>query len=85
MLFNGTRCHRKTVLGSQYCFAHLAKMGIKEIPIYKSNHKSRVIDSISKIVCAGNFYENQQVFPIYLIQPIIQLLQSGFQYLVILQ
>ena len=29
MLSPGTRCHRKTVLGSQYCFAHLAKKGIK--------------------------------------------------------
>ena len=25
MLSAGIRCHRKTVLGSQYCFAHLAK------------------------------------------------------------
>ena len=65
MLSAGIRCHRKTVLGSQYCFAHLAKMVIKEIPIYKSNHKSRVIHTISKIVCVGNFYENQQVLPIY--------------------
>ena len=65
MLLDGTRCHRKTVLGTDFCFAHLVKYGIKEIPSYKSNHKSRVIDTISKIVCVGNFYENQKVFPIY--------------------
>ena len=65
MLFNGTRCHRKTVLGTQFCFAHLAKYGIKEVPNYKSNHKSRVIDTITKVVCNGNFFENQKVVPIY--------------------
>ena len=59
MLLDGTRCHRKTVLGTDYCFAHLAKLGIREIPIYKSNHKSRVIDTISRIICVGNFFENQ--------------------------
>ena len=56
MLFNGTRCNRKTVLGSQFCFAHLAKYGIKEVPIYKSNHHSRAIDTISKVVTTGFFF-----------------------------
>ena len=53
MLLAGTRCHRKTALGSQFCFAHLAKKGLKEVPVYKSNHHSRVIDTISKIVSTG--------------------------------
>ena len=65
MLLDGSRCHRKTVLGTDYCFAHLAKLGIREIPIYKSNHKSRVIDTISRIISVGNFFENQKVFSIY--------------------
>ena len=65
MLLDGTRCHRKTVLGTDFCFALLAKYGIKEVPIYKSNHKSRVIDTISKVICVGNFFENGFVFPIY--------------------
>ena len=65
MLLAGTRCHRKTVLGSQFCFAHLAKYGLKEVPHYKSNHHSRVIDTITKVVCSGNFFENQKVVPIY--------------------
>ena len=65
MLLDGSRCHRKTVLGSDFCFAHLAKLGIREIPIYKSNHKSRVIDRISRIISVGNFFENQKVFAIY--------------------
>ena len=65
MLLAGTRCHRKTVLGSQFCFAHLAKYGLKEVLHYKSNHHSRVIDTITKVVCSGNFFENQKVVPIY--------------------
>ena len=65
MLLDGTRCHRKTVLGTDFCFAHLAKYGIKEVPTYKSNHKSRVIDTISKVICVGIFFENGFVFPIY--------------------
>ena len=56
MLLDGSRCHRKTVLGTDYCFAHLAKLGIREIPTYKSNHKSRVIDTISRIISVGNFF-----------------------------
>ena len=65
MLLAGTRCHRKTVLGSQFCFAHLAKYGLKEVPNYKSNHHSRVIDTITKVVSSRNFFENQGVVPIY--------------------
>jgi hypothetical protein len=65
MLFDGTRCHRKTVLDSQYSFVHLAKFDIEEVPIYKLNHKSRVIDSISKVVASGIFFEYHSVVPFY--------------------
>ena len=55
MLSEHRRCHRKTVLGSLFCFAHLAEKGIKQQKVYKSNNHSRVVDTISKVVASGNF------------------------------
>lgn len=65
MIHNTRRCHRKTVLGSPYCFVHLAENGIKQEKVYKSNNHSRVVDTISKVVASGNFLENQLVIKIY--------------------
>ena len=65
MLSEHRRCHRKTVLGSPFCFAHLAEKGLKQEKVYKSNNHSRVVDTISKVVASGNFFENGLVIKMF--------------------
>ena len=62
MFSNILRCHRKTVLGTDYCFSHLP--GIREITAYKSNHHSRVVDQITDVVAKEHFQVHDEVLVI---------------------
>ena len=62
MFSNILRCHRKTVLGTDYCFSHLP--GIREITAYKSNHHSRVVDQITDVVAKEQFQVHDEVLVI---------------------
>ena len=59
MFTNVLRCHRKTVLGTDYCFSHLP--GVRELTSYKSNHRSRVVDQIVGVVAKEQFQVHDEV------------------------
>ena len=56
MLSEHKRCHRKTVLGSPFCFAHLAEKGIKQEKVYKSH-----LFTINHV----NLQKHKQLFTIF--------------------